>query len=535
MYLYQNLKQAVNKDPKSTALLYMGKKFSYGTLFDSIDDAVARLSSVLQAGDVATICMPNTPECVYCFYALNRIGAIAHMVHPLTPYNQLKKFMAAAQSKLLITLSINLEKYAALASEYPIISVHPARSLPFIMRKAFDIKVKPYKGDMTGIIKYDALQKSELSLVPEPARDSGDTSVYLHSGGTGGEPKIIELSDDAINALADRGPEALCIEKEQAAGMYMLGALPMFHGFGLTMSIHAILCYGGVSVLMPKFDPKATVKLVKKNKMHFIIGVPNLFRALLKQRDFNGKALKNIYVGFVGGDCAPQDLLDAFNKRMESAGARGRLFEGYGLTETVTVCAVNNYDHNRRKSMGYMLSGLDAIVVEPDGTKPLDAGERGEIAIAGDTLMNGYLNNPEENEKVFFVHDGKRYVRTGDFGYKDADGYLYYIQRLKRIIKIAGISVYPKEIETVAEGIPGVTGAAAVEYKDGGKTKIALYLTGKPQNANAVRRIIENELSRYAAPTIIETIDALPLTPVMKVDTRALTAKAERRAKSGDM
>ena len=523
MYLYQAIKDFYKKDFSSTALMYMGKTFSYDKLYKGIDEAAARLSGLIKAGDVATICMPNTPESVYCFYALNRLGAIAHMVHPLAPCAQLKKFMDAAKSKLLITLSINLERYEAIKSEYPIVSIHPARSLNGIMRFAFNLKVKPYKGDKTDITEFDALPV--LPLPPEPTRDSAETAVYLHSGGTGGEPKIIELSDDSINALGFRGLEALNIDNGR--GMYMLGALPMFHGFGLAMSIHATLTYGAVSVLMPKFDPKQTVKLIKKNKMHFVIGVPNLFRALLKQKDFNGDMLKNLYVGFVGGDCAPQDLLDEFNDRLERAGAKGRLFEGYGLTETVTVCAVNNFNYNRRGSMGHMLSDLEAIIIEPDGAEPLPIGEKGEIAIAGDTLMNGYLNNPEENARVFIEVNGKRFVRTGDFGYMDEDGYLYFIQRLKRIIKISGISVYPKEIETSALEIDGVTGACAVEYKDGDKTKIALYLTGKPQDKAAVQAKIESDLSRYAVPSIVEVIDAIPVTPVMKADTRALTARAE--------
>lgn len=521
------LKSYMRIDGKSPAFSYLGKSVSYDTFHRAIDDAAARLAPLVGRGEVATICMPNTPECVYCFYALNRIGAIAHMVHPLTPLNQLKKFMTAAKSKLLITLSINLDKYAPIAATVPVISVHPARTLGGLMRALFNLKVRPYKGDMTNITDYDALKR--VPLPPEPTRPDTDTGVYLHSGGTGGEPKIIELSDSAINALAARGREALC--KDDVAGMHMLAALPMFHGFGLAMCIHASLTHGCVSVLMPKFDPKTAVKLIKRGKLDFIIGVPSLFRSLLKQKGFNGDALKNMYVGYVGGDCAPQDLLDEFNGRMEKAGARGRLFEGYGLTETVTVCAVNNYAHNRRTSMGCMLSDLGAIIVEPDGVTPLPVGEKGEIAVCGDTLMNGYLDMPEENEKVFFEYDGRRYVRTGDFGYMDGDGFLYFVQRLKRIIKIAGISVYPKEIEACALEIDGVTGACAVDYDNNGKTAIALFLTGAAQDADAVRKKVENDLSRYAVPTVVEHIDEIPVTPVMKADTRALTAMLEKRLK----
>ncbi|MCH5153675.1 MAG: acyl--CoA ligase [Clostridiales bacterium] len=526
MYMYDTIKNYYKKDPDSPALLYMGKTFSYAQLFEEIDTAAKKLSSCVKAGDVVTVCMPNTPECVFAFYAINRIGAIAHMVHPLAPLNALKKFMTAAKSKLLITLSINLNKYAPIAKDYPIISVHPARSLGWIKRKLFDIKVKPYRGDMSGITDYDAVPIGEFP--PEPKRDGNDTGVYLNSGGTSGEPKIIELSDNAINALGNRGLEAL--DLPDARGMYMLAVVPMSHGYGLTMGVHTTLTYGAVSVLMPKFDAKLTVKLINQNKMHFLVGVPNLYRALLKQKGFNGKGLRNIYVGYIGGDVAPQMLLDEFNNRMKEAGASGRLFEGYGLTETTNVCVVNNYKYNRRGSLGKPFKGLSAAIAEIETSRLLPPGEKGEILISGDTLMTGYLNNPEETIKAFTVIDGTRYVRTGDYGYMDDDGFLYFVQRLKRIIKISGMSVFPRDIESSVMELDGITGACAVEYKDHGKTKIALYLTGSPVPEQTVKNKIASDLSHYAMPTIVEFIDAIPLTPMMKADTIALSALATKTA-----
>lgn len=523
MLMYQSIKEHYKKDPQSTALLYMGKSFSYAELFANIDTAAAKLSNYVGAGDVATVCMPNTPECVFCFYALNRIGAVVHMVHPLAPLNQIKKFMAAAGSKLLITLSINLEKYAPLARQYPIVSVHPAQSLGALKRKLFDIKVRPYRGDLNGITDYARIPLAPLPS--EPLRDGDTTGVYLHSGGTGGEPKIIELSDNAVNALGNRGLEALGLD--DARGMHMLAVVPMSHGYGLTMGVHTTLTYGAVSVLMPKFDVRLTVKLIKKNKMHFLVGVPNLYRALLRQKDFCGAALRNIYVGYVGGDCAPQSLLDEFNDRMAAAGAKGRLFEGYGLTETTNVCVVNNYVHNRKGSLGKPFSGLTAAIAEPDADKLLPIGEKGEIVIAGDTLMLGYLNAPDQSARAFLTVDGVRYVRTGDCGYMDADGYLYFVQRLKRIIKISGMSVFPREIEASAMELDGITDACAVEYRDRGKTKIALYLTGTPLPESAVREKIAADLERYSMPTVIRFIDAIPLTPMLKADTLKLTAMTE--------
>lgn len=526
MLIYQAIKDYYKKDGAAPALMYLGKTFTYAELFAGIEDAAMRLSAFVKPGDTATVCMPNTPECVFCFYALNRIGAVVHMVHPLVPPSRLKKFMAAAHSKLLITLSVNLEKYSALQQEYPIISVHPARSLGALKRFLFDLKVKPYKGVRVNITDYDEIEKA--ALPPEPCREDTRTGLYLHSGGTSGEPKIIELSDAAVNALGVRGLEALGLS--DARGMYMLAVVPMSHGYGLTMGVHTTLIYGAVSVLMPKFDVDAAVKLIKRNRLHFLVGVPNLYKALLKHKGFDGAMLKNIYIGYVGGDVAPQSLLDEFNSRMERTGARGRLFEGYGLTETTNVCIVNNYDHNRKGSLGKPFAGLDVAVLSPDGDEALPTGEKGELAIAGDTLMNGYLDNAEETATAFVTVNGKKYVRTGDFGYTDADGYVYFIQRLKRIIKISGISVYPREIESCAMDIPGVTGACAVEYKDNGKTKIALYLTGTERaDGDVVRNKIASELSHYAVPTIVEYIDSIPLTPMMKADTTALTRMTEER------
>lgn len=530
MLIYKTIKEYFVKDGRAPALLYMGRSFTYDELFAGIDDAARALSAFVKSGDVATICMPNTPECVFCFYALNRLGAIAHMVHPLAPYNQLKKFMAAASSKLLVTLSINLEKYAPLAAEYPIVSVHPARTLGRIRRFIFDRKVRPYRGKTAGITDYDEIKRCELPPMPET--DGNAAAVYLHSGGTLGEPKIIELSHNAINALGNRGLEALGLS--DARGMYMLATVPMSHGYGLTMGVHTTLTYGAVSVLMPKFDAKGAVNLIKKNKLHFLVGVPNLFRALLRQKGFDGKALRNIYIGYVGGDSAPQKLLDEFNARMEHAGAAGRLFEGYGLTETTNVCVVNNFDHNRRGSLGKPFVGLSVTAISPDG-QPLAAGERGELAVAGDTLMNGYLGNPEMTKEAFIDIDGTRYVRTGDFGYVDGDGYVYFVQRIKRIIKISGISVYPREIEASAQELDGVTGACAVEYSVDGRTKIALYLTGDSPDKKTVRDKIASDLSHYAVPTLIKTIDALPLTPMMKADTAALSKRAQSEADEGDI
>lgn len=521
MLLYKFLHDFCEKGEDDKALFYMDKHFSYRWLFENIDSGARKLSTILKEGDVVTICMPNTPEAVSIFYAVNRLGAIAHMVHPLTPCAQMKKYMKAAGAKALITLSINADEFAPLACDCPVILISPAQSLGAVKRTLFGlINRAKTKVKMTNFADMPLAE-----LPPEPTRGDNETCAYLHSGGTSGESKIIELSDNSINALAERSAGILGMKREDIKDTYMLSALPMFHGFGLAMGVHAILSNGGVAALFPRFDAKKTVKLINANKMHYLIGVPSLFNALLKQKDFCGKGLQNIRVAYVGGDSVPLTVMRSFDERVKEGGGTARLFEGYGLTETVTVCSVNTYEHNRERSIGMPLKDLYSIVVD-ENLEKVAARQTGEILVGGVTLMNGYLNDEAANAQTFVTVDGKKYVRTGDCGYIDNDGFLFFKQRIKRIIKISGISVYPAEIESVALEVDGVKEACAVDYQENGKTFIALFYVGEASESD-IKKKIDVELSRYNMPKKFFNLEALPRTAVMKADVNALKAKLE--------
>ena len=526
--LYGAVNSAAKRYPRLNALYYKGRNITYSATLREIDALAAGLSRAgIKRGDVVTVCMPNVPESIYALYAVNKLGAVAHMVHPLAPAAQLKRFMEKAGSRLLFVLNIALKDYAELADcvQLGIVSVSPARSLGRLKRKAYDFinRADIVKGG--GIRDYDAVTVKRGAFEAAPY-ESGRTAVYLHSGGTGGEPKVIELSDMAVNALASRVPDILDF-MDRLEGTAMLAVLPMFHGFGLAMGVHAPLCYGAVSALMPKFSTRETIKLISEGKLNYLIGVPALYEALLRKPEFSGEKLKNIRIAFIGGDCVMPDLLDRFDARMREGGSGARLFEGYGLTETVTVCNVNLFSANRAGSVGKPLPGLECVILGSDGAV-LEAGETGEICIAGDTLMNGYLNDAAATAEAFTELGGKKFVRTGDAGYLDADGYLYFRQRIKRIIKIAGVSVYPSEIEAAAGALGGgITEACAIEGKRDGKTVIELYLVssfapGERLSAEAVRDGICKALGKYAVPSKVEYLDRLPKTLINKVDVNAL-------------
>lgn len=532
--LYSAAAAAAAQYPDGRALYYKGKYFTYAALMREIDALAAGLIQAgVKRGDAVTVCMPNVPESVYALYAINKIGAVAHMVHPLAPAAQLKKFIGKAGSRMLFVLSTSLGEYAPLAPDLPlgVVAVPPARSLGRLKCAAYEfLHRKETVKRAPGVRRYDDIRVPRGRAEAAPY-EAGRTAVYLHSGGTGGEPKVIELSDLAVNALAARVPHILSF-MDRLEGTAMLAVLPMFHGFGLAMGVHAPLVYGAVSVLMPKFSTAETIGLLEKGRLNYLIGVPALYEALLKKPDFSGEKLKSIRIAFIGGDCVRPDLLERFDRRMREGGSGARLFEGYGLTETVTVCNVNLFSACRAGSVGKVLPGLECRILGEDG-KVLPAGETGEICIGGDTLMTGYLNDPAATAEAFTEIEGQKYVRTGDAGYLDADGFLYFKQRIKRIIKIAGVSVYPSEIEAAAGALGGIREACAIEGTADGKTVVELYLvSSRPESERpspqAVREGIAAALGKYAVPHKVEYLDELPKTLINKVDVRALKKQVGR-------
>lgn len=517
--LYRAMREGAKRvDGTAPALYYKGQAISYDTLIRSVNRLAAGLIRLgVRKGDAVTVCMPNTPESVYALYAVSKIGAIAHLVHPLAPVVQLEKFMQKVGSVLLITLNINLKTYAPLQgkTKLGIVSVSPAQSLGGLKRRLFDFANRK-QITKCGATPYRQLIRG-VTDTAETVRDGA--AVYLHSGGTSGEPKVIELSARAVNALVAKVPHILHF-MDKLEGTSMLAVLPMFHGFGLAMGVHAPLCYGAVSAIMPKFSTRETIDLIDRGRLNYMIGVPALYEALLRRDTFAGEKLQCLKIAFIGGDSVMPDLLARFNARMQEGGSTARLFEGYGLTETVTVCNVNDFGAEKAGTVGKPLFELQVKIMDESG-KPVPTGETGEIWVAGDTLMDGYLNAPEETAAAFAEYEGTRYVRTGDAGCVDADGFLTFKQRIKRIIKIAGISVYPSEIEAAVSAM-GIAEVCAVEGKsEAGKAQVELYLYDPEKRfpTEEIQATVLSTLGKYAVPQKVVYIDSpFPRTLVGKID-----------------
>jgi long-chain acyl-CoA synthetase len=358
-----------------------------------------------------------------------------------------------------------------------------------------------------------------------PLLDSRETAVLLNSGGTGGEPKTVELSSHAINALCADGARIIG-EKGILTNRFMLSALPYFHGFGLAMGLHAMLSHGGCNVMIPVFRRKFAVRYVQKGKINFIIGVPALYGAMLSHKKFKGRALKKISAAFVGGDFIPRNLFADFNGRMQAADSAARLFEGYGLTETVTVACVNTAKSNKPDTSGKAISGVTVRAFK-DGVF-VGADSEGELYIRGVTLMNGYYKDRAATDDTFFTdRGGNRWLKTGDWGSVDADGFVRFKQRIKRIIKVSGVSVFPGEIEQAAAAVKGVGAVCAFGVPDRKKgSAIILAVEFFSHDTVAIRAAIEGELKNRlpadAIPKEILFVKKIPLTKINKIDVEKL-------------
>lgn len=528
--MYMAVKSSAEFYPNNTALRYMFRSFSYKHLLKRINQFAFELKEIgVKKDEPVTVCLPNIPDAVYLFYAINQIGAIANVVHPLFTYGQMRDNLALTKSKYLFCLDSKFKDFKPLIDDG--ICVHacsPASELRLVKRIGYrfltrkKIEKIPQEYKMRGFYNAPTLKEFD-------DRYEND-AIYLHSGGTSGKPKVIALSSFAVNALVAQGP--WIANRDNLDKLSMLAVLPMFHGFGLGIGIHIMLSDGGCDVLMPKFSPDDTIKYINRGELNMLIGVPVLFEALVNKPKFKGPGLKNVIIAWVGGDFIPSSLLDKFNRKMIIAGSDGRLRPGYGLTETVNVCCVNSVSHFKEGTVGTNLPNVKFKVVDPESLKEKKVDEDGELLVGGETLMNGYRfsDDPKANEKVFVNIDGEKYVRTGDFVSLDSDGFLSFKSRLKRLIKVNGIPVFPSEIEQAATSLPYVWECAAIgvdDTKRGHIIKLFVVLNHKMDiSEETARKEISDKIVAsqgvYAKPKEIIFIDKMPHTIVGKVDFKQL-------------
>ena len=534
--MWEAIEKIVEKYPNNVAYIFMGKKTTYKEFAQNVEICARALKAIgIRVGDKITICMPNCPQTVIMFYAVNLVGAIANMVHPLSSEKEIEFYLNESESIAAITLDQFYHKFEAIrdnvnVSNIILASIKDELSKPiragYMLTEGRKIAKIPKDAPVTPW-KYFMEQGRRYHWKYRAARAPHDPAVILYSGGTTGTTKGILLSNYNFNAL---GAQIIATNPMFRPGDSMLAVMPMFHGFGLGVSIHSMLMNGGKCILVPRFTAESYAKLIKKYKCNFIAGVPTLYEALLRQSVMDGVDLSCLKGVFSGGDSLSVELKKRFDKFLYDHNASIQVREGYGTTECVTASCLTPYNMSREGSIGIPFPDTFYKIVKVGTTEELPYGEEGEICISGPTVMIGYLNHPEENAQTLQVHpDGRTWVHTGDLGTMDAEGFIYFRQRLKRMIVTSGYNVYPSQLENILDAHELVQMSCVIGVPDPLKIqKVKAFVMLKPgveptqANKDILMAYCRKNIAKYAMPYDIEFREQLPKTLVGKVAYRVL-------------
>jgi long-chain acyl-CoA synthetase len=534
--LYGALAATAARTPDAIAWEFLDATCSYSRLLAEVDRCAAALAGLgIAAGDRVTVALPTCPQGVIAFYAANRLGAVASMVHPLSTPEELGFYLRLAGSRVAITLDAFVPAFDQARDGTPLQTLVVARlpdyldalhRLGFWWTRGRHIPSVPARA---GLVQWrEWLRRAPGD--PPIAGGPEDVAAILYSGGTTGQPKGVLLSNR--NFVAEGMQVAAWARVGE--GDSMLAIMPLFHGFGLGVCVNATLMAGGRAILVPTFTAEAVADLIRRKRPTFVAGVPTLYAALARDPALERADLSCLRAAFSGADTLPRHVKDEFEALVRRRGGHVRLLEGYGLTEAVSAIMATPTDGYRDGTIGVPFPDTDACICAPDSVDPLPPDTEGEICIAGPAVMLGYLDAPEETARTLRPHaDGRSWLHTGDLGRMDADGYFRFTCRLKRMIKSSGFNVYPAQVEAVLLQHEAVAEACVVGVPDERQVErvVACIVPKDPAAAGdaLARELIAHcrtHLIKWSCPRTVLFREALPRTRIGKIDYRRVAAIA---------
>lgn len=545
--MFEAVEAIAEKYPNNIAFDFMGKSTTYKALVKEVEACAKALKTIgVREGDKVTIAMPNCPQAIQMFYAVNLVGGICNMIHPLSAEKEIEFYLNESESVTAITLDQFYNKFENIRQNTKVVNI--------IIASIKDELSKPVKAG------YMLTEGRKIKKIPEDApvirwndflrlgrhcfynykvkRTGSDPAVILYSGGTTGTTKGILLSNRNFNAL---GQQVIAANPMFRPGDKMLAAMPLFHGFGLGVCVHTMLSQGGRCILIPRFTAQTYAKQITKYKCNFIAGVPTLYEALLRLPSMEKSDLNSLKGVFSGGDSLSIELKKKFDKFLYDHNAKIQIREGFGLTECVTASCLTPPHMAKEGSIGLPFPDTYYKIVEPGTDRELPYGEEGEILIAGPTVMMEYIKHPDETAATLQTHsDGLTWIYTGDLGMMDEEGFVYFRGRAKRMIITSGYNVYPGQLENILDAHELVHMSCIIGVPDPYKMQkvkaFVMLKPGVPQNEESKESIMaycRKHIAKYAMPYDIEFRDELPKTLVGKVAYRIL--EEEEAAKRGDI
>ncbi len=533
--MYEMVEQVAEQHPDYVAFDFMGRPTTYKRLITEIHKCARSLRTIgVRAGDRVTIAMPNCPQAIFMLYAVNLIGAVANMIHPLSAEKEIEDYLNMSNSVTAITLDQFYSKFESIRANTKVVNIIIASvkdeltkrlKAGYMLTEGRKIKIP---SDAPVIRWQEFIRLGRCCFYNYKVKShANDPAVILYSGGTTGTTKGIVLTNMNFNALST---QVLAANPMFRPGDKMLAAMPLFHGFGLGVCIHTMLSNGGRCILVPRFTADSYAKLITKYKCNFIAGVPTLYEALLRIKSMDGKDLSFLKGVFSGGDSLSIELKKKLDHFLNDHHSVVMVREGYGTTETVTACCLTPPHMFKEGSIGLPFPDTFIKIVKPGTDEEVPYGEEGEILLAGPSVMKEYMDNPEETAQTLREHaDGLTWVYTGDLGAMDSEGFIFFKGRAKRMIVSSGYNIYPAQLENIIDAHEKVQMSCVIGVPDAYRMHaVKAFVMLKPgvpaddATRDEIMAYCKKHLAKYEMPREIEFRAELPKTLVGKVAYRQL-------------
>ncbi len=530
-----NLEVSARRYPGRPAIVYYGAEITYRRLLEESRLLAGYLQrkAGLSRGDRVLLYMQNSPQFVVSYYAALMCGGVVVPANPMLLTEELEHYVGDSGARLALVGQELLPRLLPLAGkdglERMVVAAYsdylpPEPEVPVPAEAAApreDVREE-------GVVFWeDALR--EGTPPGEVGSGPDDVALLPYTSGTTGRPKGCVHTHRTVQAtLVGAG---LWVNLNPAS--VALATLPLFHVTGMQHSMNAPIYYGGTIVLMTRWDREAAARLIERRRCTHWTNISTMVVDFLSAKGVEAADLSSLVC--VGGGGAP--LPEAVGERLHRLTGL-RYMEGYGLSETVSQTHMNPPDRPKLRCLGVPSFDVDARVVDPDTLAELGPGEQGEIVVSGPQVMRGYWRRPDADAEVFFERDGRRFLRTGDLGLYDREGYFFMVDRIKRMINAGGYKVWPAEVEAVLYRHPAVREVCVIRSPDprrGETVKAVVVPAGGRQEASAEEIIAwaRERLAAYKCPRIVEFVEELPKSGSGKILWRELEEREAQRSLRG--
>lgn len=537
------LTQSADDYPDNTALIFFDNTITYRRLNEQVDQFAAALHNLgLQKGDRVSINMPNCPQYVIAYYAVLRAGGVVVPTNPTYTPRELHHQLNDSDATFVVTVTLNLDKVQKIRQETDVrhvIATNIKEYFPLLTKVLFTLfkeKQEGHAADLSGMANthwfQDLLKQHRPGDFSPVQVDPNDLAVLGYTGGTTGRPKGAMLLHR--NMVANVLQTCSWLPDIHRGEEVVLGALPFFHSYGMTVVMNVGISMGGAIALVP--DPRDLDRLLKtidKHKPTLFHGVPTLYTAINNHPDIQTYDTSSIRYCISGAAGLPVEVQNQF---VQLTGAK--LVEGYGLTEAGPVTHSTPLEGlSKQGSMGIPFPDTLAKIVDVDSGEILPPGEKGELVIAGPQIMDGYLNRPDETARALQTdEDGITWLHTGDIARMDEDGYFYIVDRKKDMILASGYNVYPREIEDVLFEHAKVLEAAVIgvphDYRGETVKAFVVPKEGESPSDEELIAFCKERLAPYKVPKLIEFRESLPKSTVGKILRRELAEEEAQKRKA---